>query len=439
MIGDDFLFMTASQVMTEYNKSEFHLKDMQKAWSDPLKRKRMSQGMKNQENKILLSNRLKKEFSDGTSFRVQAFKESRKRLNSDKERKRASLLKSQDTRIVKIVRQILKQNLQINEDNWDLFRNKSGSPSFKYALNKLKTIENLIEFSENYNLQVISLEREILNEPEDVYCLTVKNKHHTFMLANGLITKNCEGTSAGSNLISQRDPMIHAVLPLRGKPRNIMEESVETILNNLEMRSLVNALGTGLMKHERPELCRYGKIIIASDADCDGMQISSLVLAALCYLVPNTVLSGKVYLMTAPLYGIINQNVIKFETDSFDRYYLTEDIVTVCEKEKPAKLVKIGDKISFENKEYEVKSISKFTKDEFIPVWESYLSPTIKLKRYKGLGSMSPKEAKISLLSDKRKLQTITGTQIDKVMKLVGETEFKKLLMKTNEIIDWQC
>lgn len=249
----------------------------------------------------------------------------------------------------------------------------------------------------------------------------------------------CEGTSAGSNLISQRDPMIHAVLPLRGKPRNIMEESVETILNNLEMRSLVNALGTGLMKHERPELCRYGKIIIASDADTDGLQISSLVLAALCYLVPNTVLSGKVHLMTAPLYGIINQNIIKFETDDLDRYYLIDDTAVVNNKEKSVKSIKVGDIITLDNKNYTVKSITRYSKDEFIPVWECYLSPTIKLKRYKGLGSMSPAEAKISLLSDKRKLQTITGTQIDKVMKLVGETEFKKLLMKQQDIIDWQC
>ena len=249
----------------------------------------------------------------------------------------------------------------------------------------------------------------------------------------------CEGTSAGSNLISQRDPMIHAVLPLRGKPRNIMEESVETILNNLEMRSLVNALGTGLMKHERPDLCRYGKIIIASDADTDGLQISSLVLAALCYLVPNTVLSGKVHLMTAPLYGIINQNIIKFETDDLDRYYLIDDTAVVNNKEKSVKSIKVDDIITLDNKNFTVKSITKYSKDEFIPVWECYLSPTIKLKRYKGLGSMSPAEAKISLLSDKRKLQTITGTQIDKVMKLVGETEFKKLLMKQQDIIDWQC
>lgn len=429
-------------------------------------------------------------------------------------------------------------------------------------------------------LAITSVETIFLKDMEDVYCLTVKNKYHTFMLANGIITKNCEGNSAGSNLISQRDPMIHAVLPLRGKPKNIMEESVETILNNLEMRSIVNALGTGLMKHERPDLCRYGKIIIASDADCftgdtkiysidgkeynlkeaeaenitlkvlsydkeckrpvysiaksiksrlvsevceltlntgeiirctpdhkvmlsdgtykvayelnrkdklinvlnafsdtyivnseivrfnepvqmydlivpgyrnfvlssgicvhncDGLQISSLVLAALCYLVPNTVLSGKVYLMTAPLYGIINQNIIKFETNEFDRYYSAEDKVIISGKEVSVKLVKIGDTIDFNGKEYLVKSISKFTKEEFIPVWESYLSPSIKLKRYKGLGSMSPEESKIALLSDKRRLQVITGDNIDKVMKLVGETEFKKILMKQNNIVDWQC
>ena len=251
----------------------------------------------------------------------------------------------------------------------------------------------------------------------------------------------CEGNSAGSNLISQRDPMIHAVLPLRGKPRNIMEESVETILNNLEMRSIVNSLGTGLMKHERPELCRYGKIIITADADCDGLQISSLVLAALCYLVPKTVLSGRVYLLTAPLYGIFGQNITEFEVEGKEpRYYLSSDKLIVNNVEMLSKDIKKNSQCKDKaGNEFLVKSVKKYDKKEFIPLWECYTSPSIQLKRYKGLGSMSPEESKIALLSDKRRLQMITGTSIDKVMKLVGETEFKKILMKQNDILDWQC
>lgn len=294
---------------------------------------------------------------------------------------------------------------------------------------------------EGSSLVVISLELISLDIEENVYCLTVKNKYHTFMLANGLITKNCEGNSAGSNLISQRDPMIHAVLPLRGKPKNIMEESIETILNNLEMRSIVNSLGTGLMKHERPELCRYGKIIITADADCDGLQISSLVLAALCYLVPKTVLSGKVYLLTAPLYGIFGQNITEIEVEGENpRYYLSSDKLIVNGDEVLSKDIKKNSHcIDKDGNEFLVKSVKKYDKKEFIPLWECYTSPSISLKRYKGLGSMSPDESKIALLSDKRRLQVIIGDSIDKVMKLVGEAEFKKILMKQNDIIDWQC
>lgn len=295
--------------------------------------------------------------------------------------------------------------------------------------------------TEDGESEVTLIESVYISEYEDVYCLTVKNEFHTFMLANGLITKNCEGNSAGSNLISQRDPMIHAVLPLRGKPRNIMEESVETILNNLEMRSIVNSLGTGLMKHERPELCRYGKIIITADADCDGLQISSLVLAALCYLVPKTVLSGRVYLLTAPLYGIFGQNITEFEVEGKEpRYYLSFDKLIVDGVEVLSKDVKKNSQCKDKaGNEFLVKSVKKYDKKEFIPLWECYTSPSIQLKRYKGLGSMSPEESKIALLSDKRRLQMITGTSIDKVMKLVGETEFKKILMKQNDILDWQC
>lgn len=240
-------------------------------------------------------------------------------------------------------------------------------------LSSTKYVESVVKYGDSGE----KTKRSFKSDSKLVDCIS-EDKESTELLI-------CEGDSAGSNLLAMRNPKIHAVLPLRGKPKNIMDEGVENILNNLEMRSIVNALGTGLMKHEKPELCRYGKIIVATDADVDGANIASLVIGALCYLVPQTVLSGKVYIVQAPLYG-------------------------------------------------------QYINKQFVPYWKfEDIKQNVPVKYYKGLGSLSPNEAEVSLLSDKRQIKRITGVKIQEVIRLVGGSEYKKALMRLNDIIDWEC
>lgn len=76
-----------------------------------------------------------------------------------------------------------------------------------------------------------------------------------------------EGASASGQLIKARDRKTQAVMPLRGVPKNAVGKSTEEILKNAEMNAIITALGCGVNEYFKLEKCRYGKIIIAADAD----------------------------------------------------------------------------------------------------------------------------------------------------------------------------
>jgi DNA gyrase subunit B len=111
-----------------------------------------------------------------------------------------------------------------------------------------------------------------------------------------------EGQSAGGSILQCRDLKIHAVLPLRGKPLNPMNMSLDKIVKNEEFCSLINALGTGVAPLEKPESVRYGKIIIVADADVDGKNIEAILLGGFLKLFPELINSGRLYVCEAPLY-----------------------------------------------------------------------------------------------------------------------------------------
>lgn len=112
-----------------------------------------------------------------------------------------------------------------------------------------------------------------------------------------------EGKSAASGLVATRDTKKHAILPLRGKTLNVCSaDDIERILNNKEIRAMVNTVGVGIYPDEDLDKIRYDKIIIASDADVDGANIAALVLGAFAYLTPELLKSGKIYRMKTPLY-----------------------------------------------------------------------------------------------------------------------------------------
>lgn len=135
------------------------------------------------------------------------------------------------------------------------------------------------EFTNN-NHKVTKI--EVIDAVEDVYCLEVDNPLHNFPLASGVFTKNCEGLSASGSLVTARpDTTKIAVLPLRGKILNVTNASAKRAMESQTIYSIFKVIGLGLDVNNVTKDCntieearevikqksRYGKIIVASDAD----------------------------------------------------------------------------------------------------------------------------------------------------------------------------
>jgi DNA gyrase/topoisomerase IV subunit B len=125
-----------------------------------------------------------------------------------------------------------------------------------------------------------------------------------------------EGQSAGGTAASGRDSRTQAVLPLRGKVLNTEALGLAKVLQNVELKDLVETLGTGIGSHFDPHKLRYGKIILLMDADSDGYHISTLLLTFFFRHMRELIQSGKVFLAQPPLY--------KIEIGK-ERYYAQDD------------------------------------------------------------------------------------------------------------------
>ncbi len=112
----------------------------------------------------------------------------------------------------------------------------------------------------------------------------------------------CEGDSAKSSLVKCRNPEIHALLGLRGKPLNTTGLEIEQVLSNQEMKDLISSIGVGVNDYHDMSEVRYGKVIIVADADPDGKNIDALVLGALATHLTFLVNAGCVYVAKTPLY-----------------------------------------------------------------------------------------------------------------------------------------
>ena len=183
-----------------------------------------------------------------------------------------------------------------------------------------------------------------------------------------------EGQSAAGSIVSSRDPMTQAVFSLKGKPMNVLGQKMALIYKNEEMYSLMRALDV----EDSISNLRYDKVILATDADVDGLHIRNLLLTFFLHYFEPLVKLGHVYILETPLFRVRNKK---------ETHY--------CYSEKEKQIA---------TKKLQVRGQGQ---------------AGVETTRFKGLGEISPREFKQFISADIR-LKSVTMDSISEVAKVLS-------------------
>ena len=172
-------------------------------------------------------------------------------------------------------------------------------------------------------------------------------KKHLKELTSIFIT---EGDSASGTITKARKADTQAVFSLRGKPINCYKESRKKVAENEELNLLINALGV----EEDMEQLRYNNIIVATDADDDGMHIRMLVLTFFMKYYPDLIRRGHVHILQTPLFRVKNKKDIRY-------------CFSIDEKEKAIKELKSGVEIT------RFKGLGEISSTEFVEIGRAHV------------------------------------------------------------------
>ena len=215
-----------------------------------------------------------------------------------------------------------------------------------------------------------------------------------------------EGDSASGSITKSRDVNTQAVFSLRGKPLNCFGLTKKVVYENEEF----NLLQAALDIEESLDTLRYNKVIVATDADVDGMHIRLLIITFFLQFFPELIKKGHVYVLQTPLFRVRNRR----------------------KKKKNKKTIAEADAKSDKKSDF----ITRYCySDEERQKAIEELGPDPEITRFKGLGEISPDEFAGFIGPDMR-LEQVTLHKTDQVAKLLEYYMGKNTMERQNFIID---
>ena len=215
-----------------------------------------------------------------------------------------------------------------------------------------------------------------------------------------------EGDSASGSITKSRDVNTQAVFSLRGKPLNTFKFTKKVVYENEEF----NLLQAALDIEEGIDTLRYNKVIVATDADVDGMHIRLLIITFFLQFFPELIKKGHVYVLQTPLFRVRNRRT----------------------KIKNKKVIADADAKSDKKGDF----ITRYCySDEERQTAINELGPDPEITRFKGLGEISPDEFAGFIGPDMR-LEQVTLHKNDQVAKLLEYYMGKNTMERQNFIID---